>query len=137
MAVTDGHVEAVLSVLRGASVAEVAERSGVAPEAVLNWVDLYCEGGEERLSRRALAPGTRDRFLTLIAHEFRTPLAIISGWVDTLLSSEQPPELREEALGAVSRQVAHLERVARDALDAGALARGQLPSWSPRSSCAA
>jgi signal transduction histidine kinase len=126
MAGTDGRVEAVLSVLRGASVAEVAESNGVTPEAVLNWVDLYCQGGEDRLSRRAPEPGTRDRFLTLIAHEFRTPLAIISGWVDTLLSSEQPRELRDEALGSIRRQVAHLDRVARDALDAGALARGQL-----------
>jgi signal transduction histidine kinase len=90
-------------------------------------VDLFCEGGQDRLSERMpLEPGTRDRFLTLIAHEFRTPLAIIAGWADTLLGSEQPAEVREKALQSVRRQVAHLERVARDALDAGALARGQL-----------
>jgi len=127
MASEDGRAEAALSVLRGASVAQVAEDRGVEPEVVLQWVDLFCEGGEARLSERApLDPVARDRFLTLVAHEFRTPLAIISGWLDTMLSSGPVPEIRDEALASIRRQVSHLERVARDALDAGAVARGQL-----------
>jgi signal transduction histidine kinase len=127
MASEDGRAEAALSVLRGVSVAQVAEEQGVEPEVVLQWVDLFCEGGEARLSERApLGPVERDRFLTLVAHEFRTPLAIISGWLDTMLASGPQPEIREEALASIRRQVSHLERVARDALDAGAVARGQL-----------
>jgi signal transduction histidine kinase len=127
MASEDGRAEAALSVLRGASVAQVAEERGVEPEVLLQWVDLFCEGGEARLSERApLDPVARDRFLTLVAHEFRTPLAIISGWLDTMLSSGPVPEIRDEALASIRRQVSHLERVARDALDAGAVARGQL-----------
>jgi signal transduction histidine kinase len=127
MASEDGRAEAALSVLRGVSVAQVAEERGVEPDVVLQWVDLFCEGGEARLSERApLGPVERDRFLTLVAHEFRTPLAIISGWLDTMLASGPQPEIREEALASIRRQVSHLERVARDALDAGAVARGQL-----------
>jgi signal transduction histidine kinase len=127
MASDDGRAEAALSVLRGISVAQVADQRGVEPEVVLQWVDLFCEGGEARLSERApLGPVERDRFLTLVAHEFRTPLAIISGWLDTMLASGPQPEIREEALASIRRQVSHLERVARDALDAGAVARGQL-----------
>ena len=127
MASEHGRAEAALSVLRGVSVAQVAEERGVDAEVVLQWVDLFCEGGEARLSERApLGPVERDRFLTLVAHEFRTPLAIISGWLDTMLASGPQPEIREEALASIRRQVSHLERVARDALDAGAVARGQL-----------
>jgi signal transduction histidine kinase len=101
---------------------------GVSPEVVLQWVDLFCEGGEARLAEGApVEPGTRDRFLTLIAHEFRTPLAIIAGWVDVMTGTATLPEdVRDGALVSIRRQVAHLERVARDALDAGAVARGQL-----------
>lgn len=127
MANADGRVEAALSVLGGASVAQVADEFGVSPEVVLQWVDLFCEGGESRLAEGApQGPGNRDRFLTLIAHEFRTPLAIIGGWADLLSSEEAGPEVTEEALASIRRQVAHLARVARDSLDAGAVARGQL-----------
>jgi len=123
----EARAEAALAVLRGASVAEVAGRIGVDPGTVLHWADLFCEGGEARLSEVApLAPGVRDRFLTLISHEFRTPLAIISGWVEVMMGPDPGPEVRSEALASIKRQVSHLERVARDALDAGALARGQL-----------
>lgn len=123
----DGKAEAVLAVLRGVSVAEVAAKRRVDHETVLRWVDLFCEGGQSRLAEQdPLAPGARDRFLTLIAHEFRTPLAIISGWVDVMLGPSIDGAGRDLALKSIRRQVSHLERVARDALDAGALARGQL-----------
>lgn len=126
----DGRTEAVLAVLRGESVTEVAARWGATTEDLLGWVDTFCEAGEARLSEGpVLEPTGRDRFLTLIAHEFRTPLSIIAGWADLLsaqLDSQQVTELLSEALPPVRRQVSHLERVARDALDAGAAARGQL-----------
>jgi signal transduction histidine kinase len=128
--VANGRSEAVLAVLRGASVAQVAESLGVGQHELLQWVELFCQGGEERLAEgQPLEPAGRDRFLTLIAHEFRTPLSIIAGWVDLLSAQPTATEaggLLQEALPPVRRQVAHLERVARDALDAGAAARGQL-----------
>ncbi|HET9060380.1 MAG TPA: histidine kinase dimerization/phospho-acceptor domain-containing protein, partial [Acidimicrobiales bacterium] len=124
---TDRRAEAVLGVLRGESVAQTAEDLGVSTETLLNWVELFCEGGEARLREGApLEPVNRDRFLTLIAHEFRTPLAIIGGWADVLASDDADAGVRHEALASIRRQVAHLARVARDALDAGAVARGQL-----------
>ncbi|MGH9106887.1 MAG: ATP-binding protein [Acidimicrobiales bacterium] len=124
---SEGRTEAVLAVLRGASVAEVAQEAGASPEELLEWVDLFCAGGEARLGAgAALEPVGRDRFLMLIAHEFRTPLSIIAGWVDVVSASGPLPPTIEEALPPIRRQVAHLQRVARDALDAGAVARGQL-----------
>jgi signal transduction histidine kinase len=128
MTSTDGRVAAAVSVLRGASVTTVAQERGVSPEVVLEWVDLFCEGGEALLGKGMHAETPKgDRFLTLIAHQFRTPLAIIAGWVDMMTVAGPLSEgVHAEALTSIRRQVAHLERVARDALDAGAVARGQL-----------
>jgi signal transduction histidine kinase len=121
-------VDAALAVLAGTSLGQVAADAGVEPELVQRWVHLFVEGGKLRLDGR-MDPSSyeaRDRFLTLIAHEFRTPLAIIAGWVETLRAGDLPPQLTETALSAIARQVAYLQRIARDALDAGAVARGQL-----------
>lgn len=125
---TDRRVDAALAVLRGSATDGVAAEFGVEPELVEHWVRLFVEGGKLRLDGR-MDPSSfdaRDRFLTLIAHEFRTPLTIIAGWVETLRSGELPPPATKTALSAIARQVAYLERIARDALDAGAVARGQL-----------
>ena len=46
----DGRAEAALTVLRGASVGHVADEQGVSPQVVLEWVDLFCAGGEARLA---------------------------------------------------------------------------------------
>lgn len=124
----DAQGDAALAVLRGAPVAEVAARCGVDPEVVRGWVECFVEGGRRRLSGRLdpTSSEARDRFLVLIAHELRTPLTVIGGWVETMQSSELKPEVRDQALAVIHKQVTHLERIARDALDAGAVAEGHL-----------
>ncbi len=119
---------AALSVLGGRPVTEVARDHAVEPELVQRWADLYAEGGLARLSGRMDLSSfeARDRFLVLIAHEFRTPLTIIGGWIETMIGTPLPPDVERQALAVIRTQVSHLERVARDALDAGAVARGQL-----------
>ena len=122
------RADAALAVLGGRTPAAVAADMQVETELVERWVELFVEGGRLRLAGR-LDPSSfeaRDRFLVLIAHEFRTPLTTIGGWVETMLGDELTPELRRQGMQAILRQVAHLERIARDALDAGAVARGQL-----------
>jgi predicted small metal-binding protein len=125
---TEERVTAALAVLGGRDPADVADEHHVEPELVRRWADLYSEGGTLRLSGRMDLTSfeARDRFLVLIAHEFRTPLTIIGGWVETMLGTDLPADLRDEALEVIRKQVAHLDRIARDALDAGAVARGQL-----------
>ncbi|MCU4185805.1 hypothetical protein K6U06_15660 [Acidiferrimicrobium sp. IK] len=128
MTASADRAEAVLAVLKGASSESVAAGLEVEPELVERWVELFIEGGRLRLAGR-LDPSSfeaRDRFLVLIAHEFRTPLTTIGGWVETMLSDELTPELRQQGMEVILKQVAHLERIASDALDAGAVARGQL-----------
>lgn len=117
-----------LAVLSGRSAAEVAAEWGVEPELVARWVELFDEGGQMRLAGLADPRSfeARDRFLVLVAHEFRTPLTVIKGWVETLQRRDVPPEVRDEALAVVLHQVDNLERIARNALDAGAAVRNQL-----------
>jgi signal transduction histidine kinase len=87
-----GRAEAVLAVLRGVSLAEVAAQAGASADEVLGWVDTFCEAGEARLAEApVLEPTGRDRFLTLIAHEFRTPLSIIGGWADLYRPNSRTP----------------------------------------------
>jgi signal transduction histidine kinase len=117
-----------LAVLGGRSVGDVAAEAGVEPELVARWTEVFVDGGTLRLAGR-MDPSSfeaRDRFLVLVAHEFRTPLAIIRGWVETLQGAGIPDDVRRDAMAVVLRQVDNLERVASDALDAGAVARGQL-----------
>lgn len=118
----------VLDVLAGCPAEDVAARAGVEPELLRRWVALFVEGGALRLAGR-LDPSSfeaRDRFLVLVAHEFRTPLAVIRGWVETLQAGGLSAEVHDDALAVVARQVDHLERIARDAIDAGAVAQGRL-----------
>ena len=128
MTTPDERRSIALAVLGGRPVVEVAREWGVEPELVERWVELFDEGGRLRLAGLADPSSfeARDRFLVLVAHEFRTPLTVIKGWVDTLARLDLPDELRRQALASVSRQVDTLERIARNALDAGAMARNQL-----------
>lgn len=121
------RIEAALEVLAGESAADVAARRGIEPELVERWCDLFVAGGCDRIAGKVEAPAaSRDRFLALASHEFLTPLTIIRGWTETLLSAPDADEaIRRTALNAVSRAAVSLERIARDTLDAAAVALGR------------
>ena len=122
------RVAAARAVIGGAPVEEVAGAHGVEPELVARWRDLYDEGGELRLSGRMDQASfeARDRFLPLLAHEFRTPLTVIKGWVELLQAGLLDDDAARQALATVAGQVVALERITSDALDAGAVARHRL-----------
>lgn len=75
---------------------------------------------------RAVQDRGRDRYLGLIAHELRSPLTMIQGWLDVLQHGECTPDEQAQALTAVEAQVMRLRRLADDALDATSVAVGQL-----------
>lgn len=70
---------------------------------------------------------SRDRFLALLAHELRTPITIIGGWVQTLQDHDLAPAVVDRALTSVSTQVRRLERMSADILEAVAVSMGQHP----------
>lgn len=123
----DRRVEASLAVLAGAAPADVAARLGVEVELVERWCDLFVAGGCNGVAGRTEASvTTRDRFLALAGHELMTPLTIVRGWSETLAATpDAPAEVVGQGLDAIARAAVQLERIARDALDAAAVALGR------------
>jgi signal transduction histidine kinase len=124
----DSAVRAALAVLAGRPAAEVGREFGEDEATVRRWSELLVDGGRRRLAAELdpCSDDTRERFFTLVSHELRTPLAVIAGWVETLRTTELPPDATRQALDVIARHVAALERTASNAADAGALARNQL-----------
>ncbi|HEU5037662.1 MAG TPA: histidine kinase dimerization/phospho-acceptor domain-containing protein [Nocardioides sp.] len=100
----DPRVRAVLEVLRGSSVPEVAARWSVEPALVRRWVRGFVDAGSARVTNRPdpEASRERDRFLAAFAHELRTPLTTAQGWAAMLGEGDVPP-------AAAARTVARLE----------------------------
>ncbi|HVJ94437.1 MAG TPA: HAMP domain-containing sensor histidine kinase [Labilithrix sp.] len=67
----------------------------------------------------------RERFLAVVAHELKTPLTSIVGYVETALSNPRP-ELRQRALEVVRKQASRLGRLIQDLLWAASARYGQL-----------
>ena len=134
----DARAQAVLAVLAGASRSEVADRYGIHEGLLDRWVETFIQAGSRALAEGIAEPETRseqrDRYLGLIAHELRSPLAMIQGWTDLLGAANEEPEVVLQARDGIARQTVRLRRLAEDALDATSVALGRLeletePVW--------
>ncbi len=68
----------------------------------------------------------KDEFLATLAHELRNPLAPISNSVSILASEKSPPQVREQALGMMERQVKQMVRLVDDLMDVARITRGKI-----------
>jgi signal transduction histidine kinase/DNA-binding response OmpR family regulator len=68
---------------------------------------------------------TKSRFFANIAHEFRTPLTLILGPVENLLSTPQPPQQREQ-LVMVKNNTSRLVKLVNQLLDLSKLEAGAI-----------
>ncbi|HKB00844.1 MAG TPA: ATP-binding protein, partial [Gemmataceae bacterium] len=66
----------------------------------------------------------KDKFISMLAHELRNPLAPIGNAMHLLARSRESAVV-DKVQDIVTRQVAHLSRVVDDLLDASRVARGQ------------
>ncbi len=65
---------------------------------------------------RAIEDARRE-FLANVSHEFRTPLSIIKGYLETLMDGAiRDPEMAEKSLGAILRNTVRLELLIEDLL---------------------
>lgn len=121
----DPRVRAVLEVLAGGGVAEVAARWSVDPALVHRWVRAFVDAGSARVTNRpdADASRERDRFLAAFAHELRTPLATAQGWATMLGEGDVPPAA---AAGTVAKLESALDRLAERVVDVELLAAASL-----------
>src|SRR5205823_4353870 len=77
------------------------------------------------------ADALKDEFLSLVAHELRHPIAVLSGLVETLLQDERSGTSRltawqREALQGIDQAAFHLVRLTDELLDAARLQAGRL-----------
>lgn len=68
---------------------------------------------------------SRQSFMGNIAHELRTPMTSIKGFVDGMLDGVIPPEMYPRYLGLVSDEVARLTRLIQSMLDITKLEAGE------------
>ncbi len=122
---TDARVAAVMEVLAGGDVPEVALRWGVEPVLLHRWVRGFVEAGSALVTNTptADAASQRDRFLTAFAHELRTPLAVAQGWVAMLDDGDVPASMLADT---VRRLDDSLDRLAERVLDVELLASASL-----------
>ena len=68
---------------------------------------------------------SRGQFMGNIAHELRTPMTTIKGFVDGMLDGTIPPENQNHYLGIVSQEVGRLTRLIKNMLDITKLEAGE------------
>jgi PAS domain S-box-containing protein len=87
-----------------------------------------------RLYRQAQAAiRARDEFISIAAHEMKTPIATLSGYAQLLQNLSAPPEKLTSILRVVDRQCGRLNRMVQRLLEISRLEMGQftlhLASW--------
>jgi signal transduction histidine kinase len=112
----DARVAAVLEVLGGDPVAEVALRWAVDAAVLRRWVRSFTAGGTAEVTNSpgAEAAQQRDRFLAAFAHELRTPLTVAQGWLEMMREGELPPQAAERAVGQLHDALGRLAGRVRD-----------------------
>jgi signal transduction histidine kinase len=68
----------------------------------------------------------KDQFLAAVAHEFRSPLSVLTNLEAILRSERASPEIQLRAVEALGRQTAHMTRLAEDLLDVSRVRRGEV-----------
>lgn len=68
---------------------------------------------------------SRSQFMGNIAHELRTPMTSVKGFVDGMLDGTIPPELQQHYLEIVSQETGRLARLVQNMLDITKLEAGE------------
>lgn len=112
-------------------IAEAAKRFGGSDFSARVPVDGDDELAQLAVTFNNMASGlekidsSRRSFMGNIAHELRTPMTTIKGFIDGMLDGTIPPENREHYLGIVSQEVGRLTRLIKNMLDITKLEAGE------------
>ena len=74
---------------------------------------------------------SRGQFMGNIAHELRTPMTTIKGFIDGILDGTIPPELQNHYLQLVSQETGRLARLVQNMLDLSKLESGEYQVNAP------
>lgn len=78
-------------------------------------------------SRLQTIDNSRGQFMGNIAHELRTPMTSIKGFIDGMLDGTIPEEEYKHYLGVVSQETGRLARLVQNMLDITKLEAGEVP----------
>ena len=68
----------------------------------------------------------KDQFLAAVAHEFRSPLAVLTNVAHILRSPQVDAVAQQRAVDALGRQTTHMVRLVEDLLDVSRVSRGEV-----------
>ncbi|WP_295886214.1 chemotaxis protein CheB [uncultured Thiohalocapsa sp.] len=96
--------------------------------AVVKWVAMSRDVTERREAAEALREADRqkDRFLSMLGHELRNPLAAITTMVEVLRMEQPSAERVAQSVEIIGRQTRHLTRLVDDLLSLSRIRRGKL-----------
>lgn len=80
----------------------------------------------ERAERLELANRRKNEFLTMLAHELRSPLAPIGNAIEIMRLLPDKPASLDQPQAVICRQVQHLKRLIDDMLDVSRITRGKM-----------
>jgi PAS domain S-box-containing protein len=80
----------------------------------------------EKVEELAAADRRKNEFLATLAHELRNPLAPLRHGLQLLHLAEEEPEIRQQALGMMERQLGQLVRLVDDLLDVSRISSNKL-----------
>lgn len=87
---------------------------------------------EDRTAQLQESLRSRDRFLAMLGHELRNPLAPITNAMQILQIPQVPPELARTSREMMARQVRHLTRIVDDLLDVSRIVENRIPLHKER-----
>jgi signal transduction histidine kinase len=95
----------------------------------VGWSGQIRRRAQDLARRRALQlreeAARKDRFLAILAHELRNPLAPLHMWLEVLQAAGDSSD-RQEICESMQRQVAHLSRLIDDLLDVSRINSGKI-----------
>lgn len=124
----DARVRAVLEVISGTPLSDVADAYDLEVAVLQRWVTAFIDAGTARVTNHPEADvaGQRDRFLAAFAHELRTPLAVAKGWAALLADGDLPPTATEATAQKLDDALSNVVSRVRDVENLAAVALGRL-----------
>jgi signal transduction histidine kinase len=90
-----------------------------------NAVDTMASSLKADITKLKNTDQLKSEFLMIIAHNLRTPLTIIAGFIDNVRASAEPEKMLHEHLEEISSNVTRLGHFAEDALTISSMEDGQ------------
>ena len=124
----DSRVRAVLEVISGTPVTEVAASHDVESAVLQRWLTAFINAGSARITNHPEGElaAQRDRFLAAFAHELRTPLAVAQGWAAMLAEGDLPPSMTQATAAKLDGALDDVVARVRDVEHLAAVALGRL-----------